>query len=154
LWHITESFSLEGSTSIYIERKDKRSNAGGNPARRWQTQTHTMEVKAKQNTNTRVKAHNTEQMRQSSRPLHYKHKISNVFLVYTVRRTNETFFDKARVHNFPFRSVEISSGKHTITGRGSCKIMLNINLRPLRPPAWSTSTPRFSPVGTLRRRRP
>jgi hypothetical protein len=85
------------------------------------------QVNAKQNTNTRKS----------------KHKTSNVFLVYTVRRTNEAFFDKERVHNFSFGSVEISSGKHTIVRRGSCKRELNVSLRPFRPPVRSTSTPRF-----------
>jgi hypothetical protein len=27
---------------------------------------------------------------------------SNIFLVDTVKRTNEAFFDKVRAHNFPF----------------------------------------------------
>jgi hypothetical protein len=43
-WHIAESFPLEGGASIYIEQKDKRSKADGKPARRWQTQIHTMEI--------------------------------------------------------------------------------------------------------------
>jgi hypothetical protein len=58
-----------------------------------------------------MKANNTAQMRRSLRPLHDKHKTSNIFLDHAVRRINMAFFDKMRVHNFPFGRIEISSGK-------------------------------------------
>jgi hypothetical protein len=102
----------------------------------------------------RVKEHNAAQMRQSPRLLHHKHKTSNIFLVHAVRRINEAFFDKTRVHNFPFELVKISSGKRTTAQWGHRKSTFSINLCPLRPPAWSTNILRPSPVGPSRRCHP
>jgi hypothetical protein len=86
-----------------------------------------------------AKAHNTAQMRRSSKPLHHKHKTSNVSLVHTIRRINEAFFNKMRVHNFPFGVIKISSKKRITTQQGRCKSAFSVNLHPLRLPVQSTN---------------
>jgi hypothetical protein len=112
----------------------------------WRRRTHTRITKSSENTNTRMKAHNTAQTRWKLTQLHYGHKISNIFHVHAFRRINEAFFDKKRLHDFPIGPIKISSKKWTTTWRGHRKGASNIDLWFLGFPSRSTNSHMFLPV--------
>jgi hypothetical protein len=104
------------------------------------------QVKIKQITNTHAKAHNIAQMRRESRQLHCRHKTSNIFPIYMFRRINEALLNKERVHNFPFRLIEINGGMQTTTQREHRKSVYSVNLNFFRLPPWSTNSCMFLPA--------
>jgi hypothetical protein len=56
-----------------------------------------------------AKVYSIMKTKQESRRL--QHKTSSTFMAYTFRRINEALLHKEKVHNFPFRPIEISGGK-------------------------------------------
>jgi hypothetical protein len=134
---------LARSWWIRTQQTSQQAREGGQRKTARRRRTHTRITKSSENTNTGAKVHNTVQTREKLRQLHYMHKISNIFPAHTFRRINEAFFDKKRVHDFPFGPIKVSGGKGTTALRGHRKSTPDVDLHFFGFPSRSTNSRRF-----------